>query len=69
MLREFLSLLILVSLLAVPQLASSHPGPETTHEKETLTEEDILSGTFHRLEQVSAAPNGWDTKRAKDWWR
>ena len=69
MLREFLSLLILVSLLAVQQPSSSHPGPETTNEKETLTEEDILSGTLHILEQVSAAPNGWDTKRAKDWWK
>jgi len=51
--RKLLLLLMMVPLLTVPPLAASHPGAEAANEKAPLTEEDILSGTFHALEQMT----------------
>jgi len=51
--RRLLLLLMMVSLLTVPPLAASHPGTAAANEKAPLTEEDILSGTFFTLEQMT----------------
>ncbi len=45
--------LMMVSLLTVPPVAASHPGAEAANEKAPLTDEDIFSGTFRTLEQVT----------------
>ena len=52
--RKILSLLTLVSLLGVSQLAAAHPGAEAVVlKKEPLTEKDIVSSTFFTLEQLT----------------
>ena len=51
--RRLLLLLMMASLLTVAPLAASHPGAEAASEKAPLTEENILSGTFFTLEQMT----------------
>jgi len=54
MLRKVLSLLTIVSLLGVAQLAAAHPGTgAVVVKKEPLTEKDIASSTFFTLEQLT----------------
>ncbi len=53
-LRNMLSLLTIVALLGVSQLAAAHPGAEAVVlKKEPLTEKDIMSAAFYTLEQVT----------------
>ncbi len=49
--KTFLVLLMMVTLLLVPPVAASPPA--AADEKEALTEEDIFSGTFRTLEQMT----------------
>ncbi len=52
--RKLLSLLTIVSLLGISQLAAAGPGAEAAVlKKEHLTEKDVLSSTFYTLEQVT----------------
>ncbi len=52
--RKVLSLLTIVSLLGVSQLAAAHPGAKAVVlKKEPLTEKDIVSSTFFTLEQLT----------------
>ncbi len=52
--RKLLSLLTIVSLLGISQLAAAGPaGEAAVLTKEPLTEKDIMSSTFHTLEQVT----------------
>ncbi len=52
--RKLLSLLTIVALLGVSQLAAAHPGAEAAvWEKEPLSEKDIGSATFYTLEQIT----------------
>lgn len=51
--KTLLVLLMMVALLTVPPVAAARPGTEAANEKAPLTEEDIFSGTFHTLEQVT----------------
>jgi len=52
--RKVLSLLTIVSLLGVSQLAAAYPGTEAVVlKKEPLTEKDIVSATFFTLEQLT----------------
>ena len=52
--RKLLSLLTIVALLGVSQLAAAHPGAEAVvWKKEPLLEKDIGSATFYTLEQVT----------------
>ncbi len=52
--RKILSLLTIVSLLGVSQLAAAHPGAKAVVlKKEPLTEKDIVSSTFFTLEQLT----------------
>ncbi len=52
--RKVLSLLTIVSLLGISQLAAAHPGTEAVVlKKEPLTEKDIASSTFFTLEQMT----------------
>ena len=53
--KTLLVLLMMIALLTVPPVAAARPGTEAANEKTPLTEEDIFSGTFHTLEQVT----GW----------
>ena len=45
--------LMTVALLMVPPVAAAHPEAVAADEKASLTEKDILSGTFHTLETVT----------------
>ena len=49
--KTLIVLLMMVTLLMVPPLAASPPA--AVDEKEALTEEDIFSGTFMTLEQMT----------------
>ncbi len=52
--RKVLSLLTIVSLLGVSQLAAAYPGTEAVVlKKEPLTDKDIVSSTFFTLEQLT----------------
>ena len=52
--RKILSLLTIVSLLGVSQLAAAHPRAEAVVlKKEPLTERDIMSAAFYTLEQLT----------------
>ncbi len=52
--RKILSLLTIVSLLGVSQLAAAHPGAKAVVlKKEPLTEKDIVSSTFFTLERLT----------------
>ena len=52
--RKLLSLLTIVSLLGISQLAAAGPGAEAAVlKKEPLTDKDVLSSTFYTLEQVT----------------
>jgi hypothetical protein len=52
--RKVLSLLTIVSLLGISQLAAARPGTEAVVlKKEPLTEKDIASSTFFTLEQMT----------------
>jgi hypothetical protein len=52
--RKVLSLLTIVSLLGISQLAAAHPETEAVVlKKEPLTEKDIVSSTFFTLEQLT----------------
>ena len=52
--RKILSLLTIVSLLGVSQLAAAHPGTKAVVlKKEPLTEKDIVSSTFFTLERLT----------------
>ena len=52
--RKLLSLLTIVSLLVVSQLAAAHPRAEAVVlKKEPLTERDIMSAAFYTLEQLT----------------
>ncbi len=52
--RKLLSLLTIVALLGVSQLAAAHPEAEAVvWKKEHLTEKDIGSATFYTLEQIT----------------
>ncbi len=52
--RKVLSLLTIVSLLGVSQLAAAYPGTEAgVLKKEPLTDKDIVSSTFFTLEQLT----------------
>ena len=52
--RKIISLLTIVSLLGVSQLAAGHPGTKAVVlKKEPLTEKDIVSSTFFTLERLT----------------
>ncbi len=51
--KTLLVVLMTVALLTVPPVAAAHPGPVAADEKASLTEKDILSGTFHTLETLT----------------
>ena len=52
--RKVLSLLTIVSLLGVSQLAAAYPGTEAVVlKKEPLTDKDVVSSTFFTLEQLT----------------
>ncbi len=52
--RKIFSLLTIVSLLGVSQLAAAHPRAEAVVlKKEPLTERDIMSAAFYTLEQLT----------------
>ena len=52
--RKVLSLLTIVSLLGISQLAAAYPGTEAVVlKKEPLTDKDVVSSTFFTLEQLT----------------
>lgn len=53
MARKILTFLTMVSLLGISQLAIARTAAEPVLKKEPLTEKDITSATFYRLQQVT----------------
>lgn len=52
--RKVLSLLTIVSLLGISQLAAAYPGTgAVVLKKEPLTDKDVVSSTFFTLEQLT----------------